>query len=84
MSYVTGLKCRECKKEYPEEPLYVCEECFGPLEVTYDYERIRRNFPLAQIVSGPNSMWRYRALLPINEGPTVGSHVGAIGCTEGS
>ena len=76
MSYVTGLKCRECKKEYPEEPLYVCEECFGPLEVTYDYERIRRNFPLAQIVSGPNSMWRYRALLPINEGPTVGSHVG--------
>jgi threonine synthase len=76
MSYVTGLKCRECKKEYPEEPLYVCEECFGPLEVTYDYERIRRNFPLAQIVSGPNSMWRYRALLPINEGPTVGSQVG--------
>ena len=76
MSYVTGLKCRECKKEYPEEPLYVCEECFGPLEVTYDYERIRRNFPLDQIVSGPNSMWRYRALLPINEGPTVGSHVG--------
>ena len=76
MSYVTGLKCRECKKEYPEEPLYVCEECFGPLEVTYDYERIRRNFSLDQIVSGPNSMWRYRALLPINEGPTVGSHVG--------
>jgi threonine synthase len=76
MSYVTGLKCRECKKEYPEEPLYVCEECFGPLEVTYDYERIRSNVPLAQIVSGPNSMWRYRALLPINKGPTVGSHVG--------
>ena len=76
MSYVTGLKCRECKKEYPEEPLYICEECFGPLEVTYDYERIRRTFPLDQIASGPNSMWRYRALLPINEGPTVGSQVG--------
>ncbi len=76
MSYVTGLKCRECKKEYPEEPLYICEECFGPLEVTYDYERIRSNLPLAQIVSGPNSMWRYGALLPINQGPTVGSQVG--------
>jgi threonine synthase len=76
MSCVTGLKCRECKKEYPEEPLYVCEECFGPLEVTYDYERIKRNLPLTQIVSGPDSMWRYRALLPINGGPTVGSQVG--------
>jgi len=76
MSCVTGLKCRECKKEYPEEPLYVCEECFGPLEVTYDYERIRSNHPLAQIVSGPYSMWRYGALLPLNKGPTVGSQVG--------
>lgn len=77
MSYVTGLTCRECKKEYPEEPLYVCEDCFGPLEVTYDYERIRRTFPLDQIASGPNSMWRYHPLLPLNKGPTVGFHVGS-------
>jgi threonine synthase len=76
MSYVTGLKCRECKKEYPQEPLYVCEECFGPLEVTYDYDRIRNDLPLAQIASGPNSMWRYGALLPVGAGPTVGSQVG--------
>ncbi len=76
MSYVTGLKCRECKKEYPEEPLYVCEECFGPLEVTYDYERIRSDFSRDHITSGPNSMWRYRALLPVNEGYLVGPHVG--------
>jgi threonine synthase len=77
MSYVTGLICRECKKEYPEEPLYVCEECFGPLEVTYDYERIRKTFPLDQIASGPSSMWRYHPLLPLNKGPTVGFHVGS-------
>jgi threonine synthase len=76
MSYVTGLQCRECKKEYPEEPLYVCEECFGPLEITYDYEQIKSNLSLAQIASGPNSMWRYGALLPVNEGAIVGPHAG--------
>ena len=41
MSYITNLKCRECGQEYPISPLHVCETCFGPLEVTYDYARIR-------------------------------------------
>ena len=41
MSYVTNLKCRECGQEYPISPLHVCENCFGPLEVGYDYPKIR-------------------------------------------
>ena len=41
MIYITNLKCRECGQEYPISPLHVCETCFGPLEVTYDYAKIR-------------------------------------------
>ena len=43
MAKVKGLKCRECGKEYPAEPIHVCEFCFGPLEVVYDYEEIKKN-----------------------------------------
>ncbi len=42
MKYVKGLKCRECGREYPVEPIYVCEFCFGPLEVVYDYAKIKK------------------------------------------
>ena len=42
MSYVKGLRCRECGAETPVAPLHVCEICFGPLEVVYDYAAIRR------------------------------------------
>ena len=42
MSYVKGLKCVECGKKYQKEPLYFCEDCFGPLEVEYDYEEIKK------------------------------------------
>ncbi|HLE26243.1 MAG TPA: threonine synthase, partial [Thermodesulfobacteriota bacterium] len=44
MSYVKGLRCRECGKEYPKAPIHVCEFCFGPLEVTYEYDEIKRVF----------------------------------------
>jgi threonine synthase len=37
---VTHLQCKECKSEYPLEALYVCERCFGPLEVAYDHSRL--------------------------------------------
>ena len=40
MDFVSGLRCRECGRTYPAEALHVCDFCFGPLEVTYDYERI--------------------------------------------
>ena len=42
MSYVKGLKCRECGRPYPKQALYVCEYCFGPLEVDYDYAKIKK------------------------------------------
>ncbi len=43
MSYIKGLKCRECRREYSIKPVHVCEFCFGPLEVVYDYEEIKKS-----------------------------------------
>jgi threonine synthase len=77
MSYVTGLRCRECGLQYPQEPLHVCDQCFGPLEVVYDYEEIRRNLTRERISSRPQNLWRYRELLPVKE-PRVGPY---SGCT---
>ena len=78
MSYVKGLKCRECGREYPKDPIYVCEYCFGPLEVDYDYERIKKKLSKAEIESRPQNLWRYRELLPIDGDPTDGLK---SGCT---
>jgi threonine synthase len=64
LPYVEGLRCRECHREYPAEALHVCEWCFGPLEVAYDYEAIRAATSRERIESGPLSMWRYADLLP--------------------
>ena len=72
MSYVKGLKCRECQRTYPKEPLYVCEYCFGPLEVDYDYEKIKKKLTKATIESRPKNLWRYRELMPIDGDPTDG------------
>lgn len=76
MSYVKGLKCRECGKLYPKQALYVCEFCFGSLEADYDYEAIKKSISREKIEKGPLSIWRYRALLPIDGEPTVGLHSG--------
>jgi threonine synthase len=64
LPYVEGLRCRECAHAYPAEALHVCEWCFGPLEVAYDYEAIKANVSRQSIAAGPLSMWRYAALLP--------------------
>jgi threonine synthase len=72
MSYIKGLKCRECGREFPKEPIYVCEYCFGPLEVNYDYERIKHSLSRERIESRPENLWRYRELLPIDGDPTDG------------
>ena len=53
MSFIEGLVCRECAHTYPAEALHVCEWCFGPLEVSYDYEAIRAATTRATIASGP-------------------------------
>lgn len=76
MAKIKSLRCRECSKEYPAEPLHVCEFCFGPLEVAYNYEAIKKNISRKKIESGPDSLWRYQALLPIEGEPTVGLHGG--------
>jgi threonine synthase len=74
--YMKALKCRECGREYPLTATHVCEFDFGPLEVGYDYERIKKSLTKAAIESRPKTMWRYRELLPIAGEPTVGPLVG--------
>ena len=76
MSYVKGLKCRECGKGYPKEALHVCELCFGPLEVDYNYDKIKKDITREVIAKRPPNMWRYRELLPIDGEPAVGFDVG--------
>ena len=75
MAKLKGLKCRECKREYPIEPIHVCEFCFGPLEVNYDYDYIKSTISKENISKGPKSLWRYIDLLPV-ENPTVGLTAG--------
>ncbi|MCG9129458.1 threonine synthase [Candidatus Poribacteria bacterium] len=76
MDKVLGLKCRECDRKYPKEPLHVCEFCFGPLEVDYDYEAIKKSISRQSIEDGPQSLWRYIDLLPIDGEPTDGLNSG--------
>ena len=74
--FVRGLKCRLCGQTYPKEPLNFCTEDFGPLEVDYDYGAIAETLCREKIELRPNTMWRFRELLPIDGEPTVGTQVG--------
>lgn len=74
--FFSKLKCRECGRLYPKKAVHVCEFDFGPLEAAYDYEKIKKHISRAKIENRPQSMWRYRELLPIEEEPTVGLQVG--------
>ena len=56
------LTCRECGAEYALEARYACDECFGPLEVSYDFVGVTRE----SIQAGPSNMWRYAGLLPVS------------------
>ncbi len=76
MSFVTGLQCRECGQKYPQEPLHVCELCFGPLEIQYDYPAITAKISRETIASRERNLWRYRELLPIDGEPRVGLYSG--------
>jgi threonine synthase len=75
MSYVLGLKCKECGHRVPVSPVHVCEACFGPYEVEYDYEGMKGKVTRASIEAGPKSLWRYKDLLPVDRGVT-GKHSG--------
>jgi len=66
VSNVLGLRCRECGRTYAAEALHVCEFCFGPLEVAYDLEGLRRTVTRERIAAGPPNMWRYADLLPVS------------------
>ena len=72
MSFVKGLRCRECSREYPARLQAGCEDCFAPLEVDYDYPAIARTLTREQIASRPANLWRYRELLPVESDPVVG------------
>ncbi len=76
MSYAVGLKCRECGRKYPKEPWHVCEFCFGPLEVDYDYQAIKKVFSPKLMEKRPFTMWRYKELLPLDGEPSIGLWVG--------
>jgi threonine synthase len=76
MGYIKSLKCRECAREYPIEPIYVCEFCFGPLEVDYDYKKISKSINREKIEQRKNNLWRYRELLPIDGNPQAGLNSG--------
>ncbi len=71
MDFVEGLCCRECGRKYPVEALHVCDYCFGPLEVTYDYEAIRASVSREKIAAGPLTIWRYGDLLPVSDAAPV-------------
>lgn len=76
MGYVRGLKCRECGREYPVDPIYVCEFCFGPLEAVYDYKKIKRVMTRKAIEKREKNLWRYKELLPVDGEPQVGLQSG--------
>src|SRR5277367_6520394 len=61
------LRCRECQKSWGNQPRSICDECFSPLEVAYDYDAIRPHVTREKIAQGAPNMWRYSALLPLPE-----------------
>ena len=72
MSYFTGLQCSMCGTPFPAEALYVCDQCLGPLEATYDADGIRARVSRELIESRPPNLWRYREFLPIEGKPRTG------------
>jgi|TARA_B100000959_G_scaffold269624_1_gene315598 threonine synthase len=68
---VQSLRCKECGRDYPEEPIYVCDFCFGPLEVNYDYDEIAKTLSRESIQDGPLTIWRYDQLLPASRDNAV-------------
>ena len=76
MSNVASLRCKECSREYPVEALNVCDFCFGPLEVVYDYDAIAAVTSRERIMSGPNNLWRYADFLPADYNPVVDINAG--------
>jgi threonine synthase len=67
LSHVVGLRCRACGHRFAATATHLCEHCFGPLEVVYDYAAIAQRISRTRIEAGPPSLWRYRDLLPVED-----------------
>ncbi len=76
MAFVTGLICKECGQAYKAERQFVCTDCFGPLEVAYDYTAIERSVAREEVSKRPRNLWRYQELLPIEGTPATGFQSG--------
>jgi len=63
LTQIKSLQCRECKKEYPPTFKYICDECFGPLDVNYDFPSVNKS----TFANREHTYWRYFELLPIAE-----------------
>jgi threonine synthase len=59
------LRCRECHKSWGNQPRSICDDCFSPLEVFYDYDAVRGGFTRERIAARAANMWRYAELLPL-------------------
>jgi threonine synthase len=70
-----ALQCKECRESYPLDARYVCDRCFGPLEVAYDLSRLEVAETKRRIQAGPQTIWRYADFLPFG-GPQPGLPVG--------
>ena len=84
VSYAIHLKCRDCERTYPLEPLAACEECWAPLEVVYDYGKLWADLRREDLVSRPPTMWRYKELLPLAGEPYTGHQTGFTPLVAGS
>jgi threonine synthase len=69
MSSLEALKCKECGERYPLDARYVCDVCFGPLEVAYDFSGLKAEEAKRRIQGGPHDIWRYADFLPFEQRP---------------
>jgi threonine synthase len=76
LAYLKSLRCRECGRQYPLKPLNVCDFCFGPLEVEYDYHAIADVISRERVARGPLNIWRYQDLLPVDGKDAVDINAG--------
>ena len=67
MAELYQLRCRECGKLSGNAPRSFCEDCFSPLEVTYDYDALKKSFRRDALAARPLNIWRYAELLPLPE-----------------
>jgi threonine synthase len=70
------LRCRECGKTWENQPRSICDDCFSPLEVTYDYDAVRARLTREGIAKRAPNMWRYAELLPLPDGHSASLPVG--------